>query len=285
MIPKIIHQTAPLDKSKWHPLWNRCQQSWKDNFKDFEYKLWNDEQIDNLVKEKYPEYWNMYNEFPIHIMKIDFVRLCFMHQFGGIYADMDYFCYKNFYDELTHSVYLVENPFGNDPIENSLMCSSPGHNFWIECMELSKKRFNEIKNSSRSYWLDNLVKISADKHHGLKLRPSLVFYITGTNHLSSAFRMTSEKIKTLDGRYFNNNDISYHPSYRTKHIHTGLWGKESINVYFEDPKVQGYLRNISLNDFNFYYDYSNGKYLKEKYTDFDKNDADENIKLDLTHYY
>lgn len=285
MIPKIIHQTAPTNSKDWHLLWYKCQESWKKNFNDFEYKLWNDQQIDDLVKEKYPQYWSVYNEFPIHIMKIDFVRLCFMHQFGGIYADMDFFCYKNFYNELVGNVYLLENPYGNDPIENSLMCSTPGHNFWIECMELSKNRFYSIKNSKRSNWLDNIAKISSDKSSGLQLRPSLVFYITGTNHLSSAFRMTKHNVLSLDGRYFNNNDISYDKSYRTKHIHTGLWGKESIKIFFSNKKYQNQLRNISVEKFDFYFDYSNGNFLKEKFKDFNKNEVDENISLDLKYSY
>lgn len=24
-VPHIIHQTAPSDKSKWHPIWHKCQ--------------------------------------------------------------------------------------------------------------------------------------------------------------------------------------------------------------------------------------------------------------------
>jgi len=125
MIPKIIHQTGPSNISNWHPLWFPCAQSWKNQFPTFEYKFWNDAQIDELVRTEYPDYWEMYQNFPIHIMKIDFVRLCFMHKFGGIYADLDVFCYQNFYSELKESVYLLENPMGNDPIENSLMCSEP----------------------------------------------------------------------------------------------------------------------------------------------------------------
>ena len=49
MIPKIIHQTAPADKSKWHPIWEICQNSWKENFPspEYSYKFWNDDDLYN----------------------------------------------------------------------------------------------------------------------------------------------------------------------------------------------------------------------------------------------
>ena len=47
-IPHIIHQTAPADKSKWKQDWYICQESWKKNFPDWEYKLWTDEDNDNI---------------------------------------------------------------------------------------------------------------------------------------------------------------------------------------------------------------------------------------------
>lgn len=284
MIPKIIHQTAPTDKNTWHPLWHKCQASWLSNFKDFEYRMWNDEEIDALVKNDYPKYWNIYNEFTIHILKIDFVRFCFMHKFGGIYADMDYFCYKNFYDDLTENIYVVENPFGNDPIENSLMCSEPNHSFWIECMELAAERYYYLK-SKFPQRLKDLEFISLDVKQGSKIRPWLVFSITGTNLISSQCRLTKQKIYTLPSVFFNNNDMSYHENFKAKHIHTGLWGKESIALFYYDENNRKTLRNVPIKEFCFYTDYSNGRYLTECHNDFDKNNADYKITLDSSYQY
>jgi hypothetical protein len=276
MIPKIIHQTAPADSSKWHPLWSRCQQSWEENFEEFEYHLWTDEDIDDLIYTHYPQYWEMYQQFPVHIMKIDFVRFAIMHHCGGIYADMDYYCYQNFYNELTHPVYLVENPYGNDPIENSLMCSQPGHDFWIHCMDMVRQRFDCVKKNNPDL-LENIKIISADRNYGLKLRPYLVFYIAGTNLIASAYRtkMNDPDVGTLSALYYNNCDISYDPSYRARHIHTGLWGKENQQLTELLAKEYQALRNIPVETYDFYYDYSNGNYLKDSYTlDWSKNDCE-----------
>ena len=284
MIPKILHQTAPTNKENWHPLWHKCQQSWLTHFKDFEYRLWNDEEIDLLVQKEYPQYWEIYNNFIIHILKIDFVRFCFMHKYGGIYADMDYFCYSNFYDELIENIYLVENPYGNDPIENSLMCSEPNHPFWIECMDLVEERFNYY-NKKFPHRFQDLKLISLDPEKGLKIRPWLVFGITGTNLISSQARLTNLTIYTLPSIFYNNNDMSYNEQYRAKHIHTGLWGKESIAVFYYDEKHIKTLRNIPLDEFCFYTDYSNGNYLTSCYNDFDKNNSDEKINLASDYEY
>ena len=284
MIPKIIHQTGPSDKSNWHPIWNKCQQSWFDNFSEFEHMFWDDESTDEFIRTEYSAYWEIYSEFPIHIMRIDFARLCFMHKFGGIYADLDVFCYQNFYDELTESVYLLENPMGNDPIENSMMCSTPNHPFWLECMELSKKRCSYVKNKY-GHMFENIKPIAANKIYGLQFRPYFVFYITGTNHLSSVYRMTTQKISTLPGILYNNNDMSYHPEYRTKHVHTGLWGKESIEIFHGDEKHKTTLRNIPIDQFDFYTDYTQESYLKENYLDWHKNETDENLSTNIDYEF
>jgi len=119
--------------------------------------------------------------------------------------------------------------------------------------------------------------ISSDKTYGLKLRPYLVFYIAGTNLIASAYRsqMNNSDIATLSALYYNNYDISYDISYRARHIHTGLWGKENQQLIELLSKEYQSLRNIPVESFDFYYDYSNGKYLKDSYTlDWTKNDCE-----------
>ena len=271
MISQIIHQLAPTDTSKWHPLWSKCQQSWLKHFNNFEYKLWNNEDIDNLIQKQYPQYYQTYSEFPIHIMKIDFARLAILRLYGGIYADMDVFCYKNFYHELTEAdCYVVENPYGNDPIENSLMASRPNHDFWTQCMNLSTERFKEIKQKN-SKLIDYITMISTNETLSPIFRPALIFHITGTNLISTVFRKNTHCIGTLSGHVYNNNDMSYHPEYRTKHIHTGLWGDEDIKNIDKNKKEHKHVKKNLTDEFDFYVDYTNGNYLKNRKFDLYKN--------------
>ena len=135
-IPKIIHQLAPADRSKWSPVWTICSESWKNSFpSDFQHIIWNDEDAEDIVKRYYPQFLSAYKEFPFHIIRIDFVRWCMLHKFGGIYADMDMYCYKNFYSELTNDCYIIESDMEGETVQNSLMASTPKHPFWYECME------------------------------------------------------------------------------------------------------------------------------------------------------
>ena len=56
---------------------------------EFNIKVWNENEIDNLVKEKYPEYLQFIDSFPNPFYKIDFVRPLILHAEGGLYMDLD----------------------------------------------------------------------------------------------------------------------------------------------------------------------------------------------------
>ncbi len=267
-IPKIIHHIAPTDQSRWHPIWNKCYPTWKNHFPEFEHKLWNDQNdINDFVNQHYPQYYDMFMEFPAHIMRVDFVRFCLLHHFGGIYSDMDMFCYKNFYSELTHPLHIIEAPYGEEFLESSLMISEPGHPFWIDCMELSKEVFySTIKKHD--------IKIPFNDDRATQY---LLVSACGPNLICRVWKkwFKTNKVKALPGVLYNNHGMSYHPEYRTKHLMTGMWGKEAVDhiesqinssldkgldaLYISEMKQFVNLNGIeSVNDFDFYYDYTNG---------------------------
>lgn len=139
MIPKIIHQMAPANPNKWNYFWHECHKSWKDTHPDFEHMMWTDEKVFELVEQCYPQHYDLFMKFEHDIIRWDFARFCVLHKFGGIYADMDFFCYKRFYDKLKKNIYVVESwrEWG-EVIQNSLMMSTPGHAFWTKCMNECK---------------------------------------------------------------------------------------------------------------------------------------------------
>ena len=146
-IPKIIHQTAPKDKSKWHHTWERCQKTWKKKFPDFKYIMWTDEDLDNLVKKEFSFYYKIYKNYNRNIKRIDIARYMILFKYGGIYADMDFECLNNFYDNLNHNkVNLVESPYEyNEKFQNSLMASKPGNPYWLFVLYFGKKN-KDLKN-------------------------------------------------------------------------------------------------------------------------------------------
>lgn len=151
MIPKIIHQTGPIEQ-KWHPIWKECQESWKNQYPDFEYKFWTDEDLRNLVQEEYTDLLNFYDDLPHHIMRVDFARFCILYSYGGIYVDLDIYCYENFYDLLKKDLYILES-WGEwkEEIQNSLMISSKNHSFWKKCILFSSLTYDPNQEFFMSY--------------------------------------------------------------------------------------------------------------------------------------
>lgn len=279
MIPKIIHHIAPKDKSRWHPLWSRCYPSWKDKFPDFKHILWNDEEdMDELVKNKWPEYYDMYQDFPAHLMRIEVGRLAMLYHYGGFYVDMDVYCYHNFYNELKDDLYIMEAPFGEESLENALMISSKNNPFWLHCIEETKRRYYDIVKKKK-------IKIPFNND---KRSQYLITATAGSNLVSSVFKKLGMPTKhILPGHLFNNHGLSFHPAFRTKHLLTGLWGKEAIdkldkdsngnyqaslsNWYINDVKQYANLpENITVDKLDFYKDYTNGGFLKQSNFDINK---------------
>lgn len=143
-IPKIIHQTAPSDTSKWKPVWFDCQNSWNILHPDFEYRFWSDEDLDDFMKTEYPQYYNMFKSYDVNIKRFDAARYFILYHYGGIYADMDYKCQKRFFEELPgNKVSIARSRVENDEgFQNALMISPKGHPFWINVFQrLEQNRY------------------------------------------------------------------------------------------------------------------------------------------------
>jgi hypothetical protein len=286
MIPKIIHHIAPEDISSWHPFWHKCRNSWENSFSDYEFILWNDqEDINKLVYDNYRTYWNLYQSFPVHIMRIDFARLCILHKFGGIYADMDYYCYNNFEKYLkNHSIYLVENlteEFTSAIVENSLMAAEANNKFFLDTMGYVQACYIQFRNHFNKMSGDNW-KTSING-----------FYInntTGSGMLHVARESYGRRfydIGHFNTAEFNNRPSSFSKSFKTKHIHTSIWGEDQLRndntreilivdgnaitmdkipdyaiERLKDSNIPHYMLNFDTYDFH--KDYTGGKYLKRK---------------------
>lgn len=86
-IPKIIIQTW---KSNQIPLeYKKEVDSVKNKNKNFRILFFTDEDIENFLREKYPQYYKTYKKLPIKIQKIDFFRYVAVYHYGGFYYDLD----------------------------------------------------------------------------------------------------------------------------------------------------------------------------------------------------
>jgi mannosyltransferase OCH1-like enzyme len=225
MIPKIIHQTGP-DESKWHPIWKECSESWKNTFPDFQYMYWTDDDLRNLVRDEYPDYLELYDNFSHHIMRIDFARFCILHSYGGIYADLDTYCYQNFYNLLRRDLYIVQSwEDWKEKVQNSLMISTPNHQFWEKCMMFSSFTYNKLNSyqfSHKDYILEccGPKMISRILDSSVKFLPKEIFNPTIENQFNWG-KNDEEKYENAlkDFRSF----VEGEKNIFTRHFLTGTW--------------------------------------------------------------
>lgn len=231
MVPKIIHKLAP-DRDKWSSLWEQCDESWHKHFPDneYEYKYYSDSDIDNYIREHFPQYLPFYNDIPFHIIKIDLVRFCILFREGGIYADLDYYVYKNFFNDLSNSYmtgkgrecWVLESWFSlqemddmyGEKVQNSLMISSPWQSFWHRCIEDSMETFYSYP---FDYDKDN---VDTDASN------CMVKDIAGPRFLSLCVKNYPRLVRRLNREYFNPHFLAYNEDLRGKHMMTGQWGEE-----------------------------------------------------------
>lgn len=237
MIPKIIHQVGPKDKNVWHPIWKKGHKSWENNFPEPEFKhiLWEDsDQIDDFVKNNFSEYWEYYCNLPMHMLKIDFARICILYIYGGIFADLDFYCYSNFYSDLTDDLYVLES-FENEhtEVENPLMAATPKNQFFLDCLKKSKENYKLIE-KNKILTIDD---------------PLYEHAIGGPMLIDMVYKEYDRKISKLPRNFYNPFFDIYDETVKTKHFGTGMWGIDTIEDILERYKLN------ENNDDSFYNHY------------------------------
>ena len=147
-IPKIIHHICPRDFKRWHKSWFIGYESTLKAFPKDEYTHmhWYDDELDKFIEKEYPWFLPIFNAYDVNIKRIDMVRPFFLYKYGGIYLDMDYVVYKNFYNELPpDKISSPESPykFNHEHIQNAFLCSPEKHNFWLLIIDECYKHKDE----------------------------------------------------------------------------------------------------------------------------------------------
>lgn len=137
VVPRVIHQTAPSDRTRWKPQWEECHRSWRRLYPDYEHRMWTDEDVDAFVRERFPSFYPTFLAYPKHIMRIDVFRYLLLFELGGVYADMDYECVRDFWGAWIKPgrAHVAESAWASGAYENALMASPPRHPFWRGVME------------------------------------------------------------------------------------------------------------------------------------------------------
>ena len=209
----IIHLIAPKDQSKWHYTWHHCYKSWEHC--PYKIKMWNDEDIDQLLKEDDEEFFNTLNNLP-PIYKFDYVRYIILEKFGGAYFDMDIEIVDgSFLNKLNPlKMYFMEGTTSS-LLENSIMISYAD--------KKDKSFWRHLKNQCKFNVLTNLEDCT---------NPFNVLYHVGPNALSYFFyKNVPSTFKTVRHEILSNaqfasltNEISF-----TRHYQSSNWLKDNNN--------------------------------------------------------
>lgn len=149
IIPKKIHQIwlggkgVPKKSIKWMNSWKRLNPDW-------EYKLWNE---DNIKELKVSEF-NVYSKKINPGYRSDILRYIILNKFGGVYVDTDFECLKSIPTEILHYKFIAGLMFGYKPtIGNSILISCPNS-------LLLKTILNKIKKTKYKNDINYIIKNS-----------------------------------------------------------------------------------------------------------------------------
>lgn len=143
-IPRVVHQIWISTKpgAKAHslrpadlPATNQLSSSsWAERMPDFEHRMWSNSEIRELITRHYhPDLLELYDSYPLDIMRADVARYAVMGALGGWYADSDLVLLRRlprewFERQDTPLVLISIN--GGCGLRQDMFASAPGHPFW-----------------------------------------------------------------------------------------------------------------------------------------------------------
>lgn len=149
-IPKIIHQIWISSKDSQfqgypenRPTYQKYAKSWQEHHPDYQYQLWNNRQVEELLATPGYERWRDFYHTKIqrHIEKCDFARYLILYNCGGIYADLDFECRRSLEPlrgnrELGLVPEVAEHQFFyKEMICNSFIMSIAKHPIWRQVLD------------------------------------------------------------------------------------------------------------------------------------------------------
>lgn len=94
--PKIIHQIWYQGYEHRPKLAIQSEKSWKEMNKGYEYKHWDEKEIEVLVNDKFSWFVKTWNNFKHMHQKIDCAKYMILYTYGGIYAESDSIAINSF---------------------------------------------------------------------------------------------------------------------------------------------------------------------------------------------
>jgi mannosyltransferase OCH1-like enzyme len=135
---------------------------------DIEYQMWDNDSVNELLHNKYPEWIEFYNSFRLPIQKADFIRYLILYDEGGVYVDCDVAPIGDMSDLFKMNEFFVK--WNNDKKElpyNAVLGSVPKSKLYEDIFKQIKHDYAE-KSKIKTYdtWVGRFV-FQTTGHHML----------------------------------------------------------------------------------------------------------------------
>lgn len=101
---RFVHQMYGLfgDEKPMSHLFQLSHHKWSEVASGMgaQYILWKACDVEALMKQRYPEFWDMYQSARYPIMRCDIGRLAIIHSYGGLYSDLDVLPNREWYAQV-----------------------------------------------------------------------------------------------------------------------------------------------------------------------------------------
>ncbi len=209
--PRIIHQTY-----KNHNIpdeWKLSKDMWQLHHPNYTYMFWTDNDIRNYIQTNYPEYLELHDNYKYNIQRADMIRYFILHDFGGIYSDLDLYPIENIENHILNynaDVLLCKSGNVGNILTNSFMISKQYSPIWkqIQSSLKHKKPFFAIGRHMTVMYTTGPIfisKIFEKNKSSFQLLPSEKFMAYSAN---DDFSVKKEKaiIMPLNGQSWNSID-------------------------------------------------------------------------------
>lgn len=189
MIPKIIHITV---KDKPNQTQEIIINKWISLNPEFDVRVYSDSDNDEILNFLDQKYKSVYNKIEKKICKIDFIRLIYLYEFGGVYIDSDVLPLKSIEPLLNVSEVLLFK-------ENQ----KNGANFNTDFIISNAIMFSEKNNPFIKKLIDSV--ISNSDYIKNNIQDTDILNLTGPLLLNKVYSTLEDKSKItlLDDKYFS----------------------------------------------------------------------------------
>lgn len=93
-VPPLIHQIWIQGVEELPRRYRRQARTWQRHNPDWQYRLWDDAALIELIAARYPQLLPVYRAYEEAIPRADIGRYAVLDAFGGLYVDMDTVCVR-----------------------------------------------------------------------------------------------------------------------------------------------------------------------------------------------